>query len=214
MSRHRIMNTVLFEGVPVIPSKVVCIGRNYVAHIEELQNEVPDEMVLFMKPNAAIGGMIKAWPDREIHYEAELSFLIKTGKIIGVGMGLDLTDRKLQSALKAKGLPWERAKAFDGAAVFGDFEPLEEEDLDQLAFQLWINDELRQEGDVNLMIHKPQAILEEVQRMTTLEDYDILMTGTPKGVGPYQAGDHVVGKIFLGLTELMATEWIVNSSSD
>jgi len=154
--------------------------------------------------------MLKAWPDKEIHYEAELSFIIMEGKIRGVGFGLDLTDRKLQSALKAKGLPWERAKAFDGAAVFGDFEPIEEEDIPQLAFQLWINDELRQEGDVNLMIHKPHAMLDEVKTMTTLEDGDILMTGTPKGVGTYQAGDRIVGKIFLGLTELMATEWIVN----
>ncbi|WP_291405099.1 fumarylacetoacetate hydrolase family protein [Acidaminobacter sp.] len=192
------------------PSKVVCIGRNYVAHIEELQNEMPDAMVLFMKPNAAISGMLKAWPDKEIHYEGELSFIMGEGKISGVGFGLDLTDRKLQSALKAKGLPWERAKAFDGAAVFGDFEPIEEEDIPQLAFQLWINDELRQEGDVNLMIHKPLDILDEVKTMTTLEDGDILMTGTPKGVGTFQTGDRIVGKIFLGLTELMATEWIVN----
>jgi len=204
------MNTVLFDGLPVTPSKVVCIGRNYVAHIEELQNEMPDAMVLFMKPNAAIGGMLKAWPDKEIHYEGELSFIMGEGKIRGVGFGLDLTDRKLQSALKAKGLPWERAKAFDGAAVFGDFEPIEEEDIPQLAFQLWINDELRQEGDVNLMIHKPLDILDEVKTMTTLEDGDILMTGTPKGVGTFQTGDRIVGKIFLGLTELMATEWIVN----
>lgn len=204
------MNTVLFDGLPVTPSKVVCIGRNFVAHIEELQNEMPDAMVLFMKPNAAISGMLKAWPDKEIHYEGELSFIIIEGKIRGVGFGLDLTDRKLQSALKAKGLPWERAKAFDGAAVFGDFEPIEEEDLPQLAFQLWINDELRQEGDVNLMIHKPLEMLEEVKTMTTLEDGDILMTGTPKGVGTFKAGDRVVGKIFMGLTELMATEWIVN----
>jgi len=200
----------LFDGLPVTPSKVVCIGRNFVAHIEELQNEMPDAMVLFMKPNAAISGMLKAWPDKEIHYEGELSFIISEGKIRGVGFGLDLTDRKLQSTLKAKGLPWERAKAFDGAAVFGDFEPIEEEDIPQLAFQLWINDELRQEGDVNLMIHKPLDMLEEVKTMTTLEDGDILMTGTPKGVGTFQAGDRVVGKIFMGLTELMATEWIVN----
>jgi 2-keto-4-pentenoate hydratase/2-oxohepta-3-ene-1,7-dioic acid hydratase in catechol pathway len=204
------MNTVLFDGLPVTPSKVVCIGRNYVAHIEELQNEMPDAMVLFMKPNAAISGMLKAWPDKEIHYEGELSFIMGEGKIRGVGFGLDLTDRKLQSALKAKGLPWERAKAFDGAAVFGDFEPIEEEDIPQLAFQLWINDELRQEGDVNLMIHKPLDMLEEVKTLTTLEDGDILMTGTPKGVGTFQTGDRIVGKIFLGLTELMATEWIVN----
>lgn len=200
----------MFDGMPVTPSKVVCIGRNFVAHIEELQNEMPDAMVLFMKPNAAISGILKAWPDKEIHYEGELSFIISEGKVRGVGFGLDLTDRKLQSALKAKGLPWERAKAFDGAAVFGDFEPIEEEDIPQLAFQLWINDELRQEGDVNLMIHKPLDILEEVKTMTTLEDGDILMTGTPRGVGTFQAGDRVVGKIFLGLTELMATEWIVN----
>ena len=192
------------------PSKVVCIGRNFVAHIEELKNEVPDTMVLFMKPNAAISGMLKAWPDRDIQYEAEISLIMKDGKIAGVGLGLDLTDRALQSALKEKGLPWERAKAFNGAAVFGDFEPIEEEDVKDLALQLWINDELRQEGDVNLMIHKPQAIIEEIRTMMTLEDYDIVMTGTPKGVGYYRKGDRVVGKLFLGLTELMATEWIVN----
>jgi len=115
------MKTVNFNGREVTPSKIVCIGRNYVEHIEELGNEIPSSMVIFMKPNSAIKSKLISNDVEPIHYEGEISFMMLDGKIRGVGFGLDLTKRGLQSKLKAKGLPWERAKAFDGAAVFSDF---------------------------------------------------------------------------------------------
>ena len=118
------MNTVVVGNRVVVPSKVVCVGRNYVAHIKELNNEIPEDMVLFIKPNSAISDVLKSFHHEAIHYEAELCFLFEGGVFIAVGLGLDLTKRSLQSELKAKGLPWERAKAFDGSAVMSQFIPI------------------------------------------------------------------------------------------
>lgn len=107
------MKPVKFDGRNVYPSKIVCIGRNYVEHIEELNNEIPKEPVIFIKPNSAISNDIYFNKKDVIHFEGEISFLVKSDKPIGVGFGLDLTKREVQSKLKAKGLPWERAKSFD-----------------------------------------------------------------------------------------------------
>ena len=116
------MNTINVNGHTVQPSKILCVGRNYRAHIEELGNEVPDSMVVFNKPNSAISDTLRSDIDNQpLHYESELAFTVKGGNLHSVGFGLDLTKRGLQSALKAKGLPWERAKAFDGAALFSAF---------------------------------------------------------------------------------------------
>lgn len=202
------MKTVSVDGQRVAPSKVVCVGRNYVEHIKELNNEVPTSMVLFMKPNTAISSELITLPQTPLHYEGEISFLIKHGKICAVGFGLDLTNRAIQSELKAKGLPWERAKAFDGAAVMSSFVSIEESDIERLSMQLWINDVLVQEGNVDLMIHKPLTVIEEINSFSTLVDNDIVMTGTPKGVGTYVKGDKFVGKIFLAGKEIISKEWI------
>ena len=121
------MNTVMVDKQSVIPSKVVCVGRNYVEHIKELNNEMPTSMVIFMKPNTAVSSELITGKQMPLHYEGEICFLIKQGKISAVGFGLDLTHRELQSELKAKGLPWERAKAFDGAAVMSSFVSIEKE---------------------------------------------------------------------------------------
>ena len=132
------MRTVIVDGARVAPSKVVCVGRNYVEHIKELNNEVPTSMVLFMKPNSALSNELITGAQTPLHYEGEISFLIREGKIFAVGFGLDLTNRELQSELKAKGLPWERAKAFNGAAVMSQFVSIEESDIPKLSMQLWI----------------------------------------------------------------------------
>ena len=109
------MNTISVNGNTVQPSKILCVGRNYRAHIEELGNEIPDSMVVFNKPNSAISDTLYSDINNQpLHYESELAFTVKEGKLDAVGFGLDLTKRALQSTLKAKGLPWERAKAFDG----------------------------------------------------------------------------------------------------
>ncbi|MFW2568417.1 fumarylacetoacetate hydrolase family protein [Aliarcobacter butzleri] len=189
------MNKILLNDKEMIPSKVVCIGRNYVDHIKELNNEIPENMVFFIKPNSSISQKL-IFPQNQIscHYEAEISFLIKEDKIVAVGFGLDLTLREIQSKLKEKGLPWERAKAFDNSAVFSKFVAFKQ-DISKLEIELFINDELKQKGDYSLMINKPDEIIKEAKTFLSFEDGDILMSGTPKGVGEFKKGDIFVGKI-------------------
>ena len=115
------MKSVKRDGKNIYPSKIVCIGRNYVDHIRELGNEVPTEPVIFLKPNSAISETIHSNKTGAIHYEGEITFMVVSGELAAVGFGLDLTRRELQTRLKEKGLPWERSKAFDGAAVYSEF---------------------------------------------------------------------------------------------
>ena len=200
------MPTVTVNGQQIAPSKIVCIGRNYAAHIEELGNEVPDDMVVFNKPNSAISQVLYSSLDEPLHYEGELAFLVQGGKLAAVGFGLDLTKRTLQTKLKEKGLPWERAKAFDGAAVFSEFVELPT-NIDELSLRLTIDGELRQEGGVTLMMYKPDTIVQELSKFTTLEDGDIIMTGTPKGVGVVEAGECFEGQVLLGNEVLLSASW-------
>ncbi len=205
------MNTININGQSVRPGKIVCIGRNYVAHIEELGNEVPEDMVVFLKPNSAITNTLQASfgdPSPEpVHYEGELCFSIAKGQLAAVGFGLDLTLRELQSRLKAKGLPWERAKAFNGAALFSDFVPLPDNGTEGLGLELGINGELRQRGDTSLMLYPPQVILEQISRFISLEDGDILMTGTPAGVGEVKSGEQFLGRVLSGDKVLVQAQW-------
>jgi len=202
------MQTIIVNDQLVTPSKIVCIGRNYAAHIHELGNEIPDEMVVFNKPNCAISDILRSQIANEpLHYESELAFTIERGKLAAVGFGLDLTKRALQSRLKAKGLPWERAKAFDGAALFSDFVALPE-NVDDLSLELLVDGELRQCGGVQLMMYKPETILAELQALTTLEDGDIIMTGTPQGVGEVRTGQRFEGRVLLGERELARATWV------
>ena len=193
----------------LLPSKLVCIGRNYVEHIHELGNEIPDEMVVFIKPNTAISPILHSTHQSEtLHYEGELCFIVQNGRFSAVGFGLDLTKRTLQSKLKDKGLPWERAKAFDGAAVFSDF--VEISDInEQLTLELSINDTVTQQGGVNLMMYKPDVILQELTSFITLIDNDVVMTGTPKGVGALTKGDLFTGKVYQADKLLVEHSWLV-----
>ena len=133
------MNSVKLGSNPIQPTKILCIGRNYHDHIKELNNPVPDEMVVFNKPPSSIGSQLCSYHGETIHYESEICFLVKDGQYCAVGFGLDLTKRELQSKLKSKGLPWERAKAFDGSAVFSRFLPIEGVDIESLQVELFIN---------------------------------------------------------------------------
>jgi len=200
------MNPILFEQRQINPSKVICIGRNYVDHAKELNNEVPTSPVIFIKPNSAISSELYAGTDQELHYEGEIALLIMDGAIAGVGFGLDLTNREIQSKLKAKGLPWERAKAFDRAAVFSDFVKLADP-IESLHLELYINNVLTQQGGYELMIFKPEFLLGEIARSFTLEDGDIIMTGTPKGVGEFKRGDRFRGAVLAADKPLVAQEW-------
>ncbi len=203
------MNCVYFDNKRIFPNKIVCVGRNYVEHIKELDNEIPENMVLFCKPNSAVSDKLK-YVSEDNHYEGEISFLIKNQKISAVGFGLDLTKRELQSYLKSKGLPWERAKCFDGAAVFSEFVSFEC-NIEEIGVELWKNNKLAQKGGVDLMIYKPLDILKEIESFMSVQDGDIIMTGTPKGVGKYKKGDKFTGRILFKDKVLVQKEWIVKS---
>lgn len=202
------MNFISSDGKKYYPSKIVCIGRNYVDHIKELGNEIPEEPVFFLKPNSGISAEIHSGEDDEIHYEAELSFMVSAGKLSTVGFGLDLTKREVQSRLKARGLPWERAKAFDGSAVFSEFVQFNG-NIKELKLELYINDRLVQEGGYELMINKPDDILNEASKFLSFENGDVIMTGTPKGVGRVNTGDRMAGKIYGKEKLLVEASWIV-----
>jgi len=193
----------------VSPSKIVCIGRNYYAHIKELGNEVPDQMVFFLKPNSAITNQLTSNHQEQLHYEGELCFLFENGNFSAVGFGLDLTKRTLQSSLKAKGLPWERAKAFDKSAVFSKF--IEISDISSgLTFGLKRNGEIVQVGNMELMIHKPQEILSEILTFLSLNDGDIVMTGTPMGIGAINKGDTFTVLVKEYDKEIIKETWVAN----
>jgi 2-keto-4-pentenoate hydratase/2-oxohepta-3-ene-1,7-dioic acid hydratase in catechol pathway len=202
------MQTIRVNGQAVTPSKIVCIGRNYVAHIRELGNEIPDAMVVFNKPNSAISAVLHSRMDGEtLHYEGELAFVVGQGALSAVGFGLDLTRRQLQSGLKRKGLPWERAKAFDGAAVFSEFVPLPE-NMTELELQLDVNGRPRQAGGVALMMYPPATILRELRQFMTLEDGDVIMTGTPEGVGAIEPGERFDARVLAGEQVLVRASWV------
>lgn len=191
--------------------KIICIGRNYAAHIEELKNETPGNPVVFLKPDTALlkNGAAFFYPDfsKNIHHEAELVLKIsKEGKYIQkqfahryfeeIGLGIDFTARDLQDQCKAKGLPWEIAKGFNGSAPIGDFMPVSDfSDLKDIDFHLTINGETRQKGNTSLMLFDFGTIIEYVSQFFTLKKGDLIYTGTPAGVGPVQIGDHLEGYI-------------------
>ncbi len=163
-------------------------------------------MVIFNKPNSALSNRLYYFTE-DTRFEAEISLLIENNQIAGIGLGLDLTYADTQNYLKSKGLPWERAKAFDNSAVMSRFIPLDG-DIEDIRFELYINSELRQFADYSLMIYKPKAIIEEIASFMSLEDGDIIMTGTPKGVGNYQKGDIFEGKLYLKDEQILEVEWI------
>lgn len=191
--------------------KLICIGRNYTKHIEELQNEKPEDPVIFIKPDTAI--LLKKQPffipdfSDDVHYEVEILIKInRVGKHIDkkfahkyykeIGLGIDFTARDLQSKLKAKGLPWEKAKAFDGAAVIGKWiDKKEFDNIDNIEFSLKKNEEIVQKGNTSHMLWKIDEIIEYVSKYFTLKIGDIIFTGTPAGVGKVIANDKLKGFI-------------------
>jgi len=190
--------------------KILAIGRNYAAHIAELQNEVPDEPVIFDKPETALllNDAPFYYPDfsQDIHHEVELVLRIaKEGKNIApefghryydaIGLGIDFTARDLQAKAKAKGLPWTLAKGFNGSAPVGRvFKPVAEfADLRNISFSLRVNGEERQRGNSGMMIHSFDQIVSYISRFILLKKGDLIFTGTPEGVGPVQIGDRLEG---------------------
>jgi 2-keto-4-pentenoate hydratase/2-oxohepta-3-ene-1,7-dioic acid hydratase in catechol pathway len=201
------MQTIRYNDTAITPSKVVCIGRNYVEHIHELNNEIPSSMVVFNKPNSAITDTLR-FISPDTRFEGEICFLMIEGEIAGIGFGLDLTKAEIQNHLKSKGLPWERAKGFDGSAVLGDFVPLTAS-LESLRMTLHINGVLTQEATYELMIYKPLEMIEEIKSFMSFEDGDVIMSGTPKGVNTYNIGDEFIGRIYSDDKLLVESRWSV-----
>lgn len=190
--------------------KIICIGRNYAKHIEELANERPENPVVFLKPDSAI--LPKKMPffvppfSDDIHYEVEVLVKItKVGKHISqkfahkyydtIGLGIDFTARDVQAKCKEKGLPWEKAKAFDGSAVISEFYPKENFNLENISFQLLKNDEVVQDGQTNTMLWKIDELISYVSQYFTLKKGDIIFTGTPAGVGKVAEEDVLTGML-------------------
>jgi len=184
--------------------KIIAIGRNYTEHIEELNNERPSEPVIFMKPDTAVlrKGQPFFYPEfsKDIHFEVELLLKInKEGKFIQekfahkyydeIGIGIDFTARDLQSQLKEKGLPWEKAKGFNGSAPISDFVSKEKFEMQDINFLLLQNGEVKQKGNSSLMLYTFDQIIAYVSQFFTLKKGDIIFTGTPKGVGSIAIGD-------------------------
>jgi 2-keto-4-pentenoate hydratase/2-oxohepta-3-ene-1,7-dioic acid hydratase in catechol pathway len=201
------MNSIKVAAEQMAPSKVVCVGRNYTAHIAELNNELPEQMVLFNKPNSAIGTQLLATHNNDVlHYETELCFVVKNKRLVGIGLGLDLTKREVQAKLKNKGLPWERAKAFDGSVLFTPFVELSD-DMQHFSFELTINQQLIQQGNSDFMLHTPVQILAEITDFMHLEDGDVIMTGTPAGVGEVTAGSVFSVTLYANEQCILTHQW-------
>ncbi len=191
--------------------KIICIGRNYAKHIAELDSEKPEDPVIFLKPDSAI--LAKNQPffipsfSNNIHYEVEVLVKInKVGKYIQqkfahkyydeIGLGIDFTARDIQAKCKEKGLPWEKAKAFDGSAVIGKFIPKEKlGDLNNLSFKLHKNNEIVQDGNTNAMLWKIDELISYVSQFFILKKGDVIFTGTPEGVGKVEENDILIGYI-------------------
>lgn len=188
--------------------KIICVGRNYSDHINELNNEKPQNPVLFMKPDTALMNMEMPFPIPEfsdnVQYEAEIVVKInKTGKHIQpefahkyydkIALGIDFTARDTQQYLKEKGLPWEKAKAFDNSAVVSDFFPKENYDLQNLSFTLQCNQQVVQSGNTKDMLWKTDELIAYISTYFTLKTGDMIFTGTPAGVGKINSGDKLEG---------------------
>ena len=187
--------------------KIIGVGRNYVDHIKELDNDIPDEPVIFFKPETAL--ITRNQPffypsfSDDIHYEVELVIKIcKHGKNIEekfasnyydqIGVGIDFTARDLQSKAKNKGLPWTLAKGFNGSAPISDFLPLKDfDDIQNINFHLDLNEETVQSGNSKLMINNVDFLISYISNFIMLKKGDLIFTGTPKGVGPVKLGDNL-----------------------
>ncbi|WCM42132.1 fumarylacetoacetate hydrolase family protein [Flavobacterium sp. CBA20B-1] len=191
--------------------KIICVGRNYIDHINELSNQKPTEPVLFMKPDTSVlnNGNPFVIPEfsADVHYEVEILVKIsKVGKYIQpkfadkyynqIGLGIDFTARDLQSKLKEKGLPWEIAKGFDGSAVIGDFvDKTKFEDLQNVSFQLKKNSETVQSGNTKDMLWQINELIAYISQFFTLKTGDVIFTGTPSGVAKVHPNDELEGFI-------------------
>jgi acylpyruvate hydrolase len=189
--------------------KIICIGRNYALHAQEMKAEVPQEPVFFMKPDTALlRENVFYIPEftSDLHHEIELVLRIsRAGKHIEkkfahkyyeeVGLGIDFTARDIQEQCKKKGLPWEKAKSFDNSAPVGGFIRKDKLDLQDISFELKVNGELRQKGNSRDLLFSFDEVISHVSRYVSLKVGDLIYTGTPEGVGPVKIGDELEGSL-------------------
>ncbi|MAZ87993.1 MAG: isomerase/hydrolase [Cellvibrionaceae bacterium] len=202
--QHRLLSQAGSESLDLPVGKVVCVGRNYAAHAAELNNPVPAEPILFMKPATAVVSLENGWSiptdQGDCHIETEMTLLIGSqlskaneqqalAAILGVGIGFDLTLRDVQTQLKQQGHPWERAKAFDGSCPLSSFVDATGFELSDAQLRLTRNGELQQDGNSADMITPVAKLLALISQQFTLMPGDVVLTGTPAGVGAIQAGD-------------------------
>ncbi|MFA7555522.1 MAG: fumarylacetoacetate hydrolase family protein [Spongiibacteraceae bacterium] len=219
--RHHLIGAISSDALSNSPlGKIVCVGRNYADHAKELNNPIPKQPLLFIKPATAAVAM-----DQPItipkglgacHHELEMAILIggvlthasaeqAQAAIAGIGLALDLTLRDVQDDLKRQGQPWERAKAFDGACPLSPFVSAKGIDLQQLSLQLYRNDQLQQSGNTADMLFPVVDLLVEISQSFSLLPGDVVLTGTPAGVGPLLVGD----KLSAGLGDILTVETVV-----
>jgi len=207
MKSIKIKNT--SKQIPI--GKIVCVGRNYAEHAKELGNEIPQKPVVFLKPSSAVifSGDNIIYPSfsNEMHHETELVLLIGNkvkeasieeaeNSIIAYGLGLDMTLRDIQNELKKKGQPWTIAKCFDTSAVLSEFILKENYQLTlDEEISLSVNGKIRQKEKLNLMLFKPAEIVQYISSLMTLEEGDLIYTGTPKGVSKVEKGDNLTANI-------------------
>ena len=219
--RHRWLSG---DRIDLPTGKIVCVGRNYAEHAEELNNPLPDDPVLFIKPTSSAVHMelpFKIPQDRgDVHYETEVALLIDkplcnaseleaTSAIKALGLALDLTLRDLQFRLKSKGLPWEISKSFDGSCPISSFVAKEHlPDLENIEFSLKVNGETRQQDTTAHMLTSIPGLLSYISRHFTLEPGDIVLSGTPKGVAPLFAGD----QLELAITDIFTVQTCCRSA--
>jgi 2-keto-4-pentenoate hydratase/2-oxohepta-3-ene-1,7-dioic acid hydratase in catechol pathway len=198
--------------------KIVCVGRNYAAHAAELNNPIPTEPLLFMKPASAAANLhqpvVLPQDQGAVHHEVEMAVLIGAplrdaderaalAAVAGVGIALDLTLREVQDRLKRDGQPWERAKAFDGAYPVSEFIRIDPRELQNLTLRLWRNEQLQQQGSTRDMLFSVSALIAEISRHFSLRPGDIVSTGTPAGVGPLRSGDALIATLGSNAGELL-----------
>lgn len=216
------MTYIILNNEKINVPKILCLGLNYAEHAKEMKSEKPESPVIFMKPSSAIihnqENIIIPSISNEVHHEVEVVLLIgKDGKnipkeealeyISGVGIGLDLTLRDVQKEAKSKGRPWTVSKGFDTSAPISDFISIDKIDnLNSLSFQLKVNNELKQSGNISDMIFKPNEIISYLSTIFTLQKGDLIYTGTPEGVGQIVSGD----KLTASLENIVTLEVIVN----
>lgn len=201
---------------PTIPNlnlpihSIFCIGRNYVDHIHELQNAIPEEPVVFTKPLSSVcySGQSIVIPPQSTDVHHEIEIVVALGKdipmgtfdgnskvIAGIGLGIDVTARDIQAKLKSKGLPWDKAKGLDTFTVLGGFESYRNQNLQDLSFELAVNDTIRQSGNTSLMMFPIISLIQHLNTYYSLYAGDLIFTGTPAGVAKLESGDHLHGEI-------------------